>query len=80
VDTRLYEKLRSWRYDVAQAENYPPYVVFGDKVLSALAARQPANEFDLLNIPGIGPAKSAKYGEAVLEIIRRHQAELPSSY
>ena len=52
--------------------NVPPYVVFADKVLSALAARKPSNEFDLQGIPGIGPAKAAKYGPAVLEIVRKH--------
>ncbi len=46
------------------------HVVFADQVLLALAARKPANEFDLLEIPGIGPAKAAKFGEAVLEMIR----------
>ena len=53
--------------------NVPPYVVFADKVLMAIAARKkPTNEFDLLDIPGIGPAKAAKFGEAVLDLVRKH--------
>ena len=47
-DPALFEKLRAWRYQTAQSENVPPYVVFPDKVLIALSARRPANEFDLL--------------------------------
>ncbi len=73
VDADLFEALRSWRREQAQSEgNNPPYTVFADKVLMALAAHKPGNEFDLLNIPGIGPAKAAKYGDAVLELIRKH--------
>ena len=73
ADPRLFEKLRAWRYQIAQSENIPPYVVFPDKVLTFLAARRPANEFDLLNIPGIGPAKATKYGEMILEIVRKFE-------
>jgi ATP-dependent DNA helicase RecQ len=72
VDPQLFEALREWRRGEADLNNVPPYVVFADKVLAALAARKPSNEFDLLGISGIGPAKAAKYGSAVLEIVRKH--------
>ena len=73
VDTVLLETLKSWRRNLAQADNVPPYVVFADKVLIGVASKQPTNEFDLLEIPGIGPAKAAKYGDTVLEMVRRHR-------
>jgi ATP-dependent DNA helicase RecQ len=73
VDTVLLETLKSWRRELAQADNVPPYVVFADKVLVGVAAKQPTNEFDLLEIPGIGPAKAAKYGDSVLEMVRKHR-------
>jgi ATP-dependent DNA helicase RecQ len=66
ADPDLYEALRAWRRGVADEANVPPYVVFADKVLATLAARKPMNEFDLLDIPGIGPAKAAKYGQPYL--------------
>jgi ATP-dependent DNA helicase RecQ len=72
VDPALFETLKAWRREVAQGDNVPPYVVFADKVLLALAAHKPTNEFDLQTIPGIGPAKAAKYGEVVLEMVRKH--------
>jgi ATP-dependent DNA helicase RecQ len=74
VDEAVYEALRAWRRSMAERDNVPPYVVFADKVLIALAAQKPTNEFELLDIPGIGPAKAAKFGEAVLDIIRAHDA------
>lgn len=71
VDEALLITLKTWRRETATADNVPPYVIFADKVLIALAARRPTNEFDLLAIPGIGPAKAAKYGETVLDMIRK---------
>jgi ATP-dependent DNA helicase RecQ len=69
MDPELYEALRTWRRGLAERDNVPPYVIFADKVLAQLAARKPMNEFDLLDIPGIGPAKAAKYGQAVFDLI-----------
>ncbi len=72
VDEELLTDLKAWRRTLASEENVPPYVIFADKVLSALAAKKPTNEFDLLDISGIGPAKAAKFGEAVLDLVRKH--------
>jgi ATP-dependent DNA helicase RecQ len=72
ADEALVAALKGWRREVALEANVPPYVVFADKVLLALAAGMPTNEFALLEIPGIGPAKAARYGEAVLALIRKH--------
>jgi ATP-dependent DNA helicase RecQ len=72
VDPVLFEALRAWRREEADLSHVPPYVVFADKVLAALAARKPSNEFDLQAIPGIGPVKAAKYGPAILEAVRKH--------
>lgn len=74
-DPVLFETLRSWRREEAESENVPPFVIFADKVLHAIAATKPTNEFDLLDIPGIGPAKAAKFGEAVLDIVRQHNRD-----
>jgi len=73
VDEDLLETLKSWRRELAQRDNVPPYVIFADKVLVAIAARKPKNEFDLLEISGIGPAKATKFGEDVLEMVRKHE-------
>ena len=71
VDPDLLEALREWRREVAQGEGLPAYCILADKALVGLAAARPTNEFGLLAIPGIGPAKAAKYGEALLEIVRK---------
>ncbi len=73
IDDALLTTLKAWRRDLAAEENVPNYLIFADTVLQALAARKPSNEFDLLEIRGIGPKNAAKYGENVLDIIRRHE-------
>ncbi len=64
-----FETLRQWRTEQAREREVPPYVVFSDKTLRALAARRPASSGDLLAVPGIGPGKADLYGEALLELL-----------
>jgi hypothetical protein len=44
-------------------------VVFTDMTLAAIAERQPRDEAELLDIPGIGPAKYELYGEVLLAMV-----------
>jgi len=48
----------------------PAYVVFHDATLRQIAAARPATLAELAEINGVGEAKLAKYGEAVLEVTR----------
>ncbi|MEZ0336481.1 MAG: HRDC domain-containing protein [Gemmatimonadales bacterium] len=48
----------------------PPYVIFQDRTLAAIAAAQPAAVDELSRVKGIGPAKLAAYGEELLRLIR----------
>ncbi|WP_119269313.1 DNA helicase RecQ [Taklimakanibacter deserti] len=68
----LFEKLRARRMELAKAQNVPPYVIFHDKTLAELTQRRPRSIVELANIPGIGAAKLARYGEAFLEVINGH--------
>lgn len=71
---RLFDQLRTWRLEEAREQGVPPYVVFGDVTLRALAEHRPVTPEKLLEISGIGKAKLERYGDAVIEIIERHQA------
>jgi len=64
-----FERLRTWRTAEASTQGVPPYVVFADRTLAALAAMAPSDEADLLRVPGIGPAKAERYGAAVLGVL-----------
>ena len=70
IDVGLFDRLRVVRRQIADRENVPAYIVFSDAVLRALAERKPRGERDFLAIPGVGPAKLARYGAAFLEVLR----------
>jgi superfamily II DNA helicase RecQ len=63
--------LRAWRLERARADSVPPYVVFHDSVLRAIADAQPASLGELAQIAGVGPAKLDRYGEDVLDVLAR---------
>jgi ATP-dependent DNA helicase RecQ len=65
-----FEALRNWRLDVARRTDMPPYVVFHDRTLAEIAHRRPGSSGALATIPGVGPAKLERYGDAVLAILR----------
>jgi ATP-dependent DNA helicase RecQ len=66
-----FDALRSWRLETARRTEVPPYVVFHDRTLAEIAHRQPASSGALATIPGVGPAKLERYGDAVLAVIRQ---------
>src|SRR6516165_3019621 len=69
ADRALFEKLRAKRLELAKAQNVPPYVIFHDKTLAEMAARNPRSVAELADIPGVGEVKLARYGEAFLMVI-----------
>jgi DNA helicase II / ATP-dependent DNA helicase PcrA len=69
VDLGLFERLRTWRLDVAQASSVPAFVVFTDATLMAIAQDQPTSVADLLAIPGVGARKLELYGADVLAVV-----------
>jgi len=71
VDPDLLAALKAWRLEQARQQRLPPYVVFHDRTLVAIAERRPACLEELAGLTGIGNAKLASYGEAVLEVVRR---------
>ncbi|MEW6490444.1 MAG: DNA helicase RecQ [Thermodesulfobacteriota bacterium] len=65
----LFERLRALRLELARAQNVPPYVIFHDTALRAMADRRPATLAELAGIPGVGEKKLARYGHAFLEAL-----------
>jgi ATP-dependent DNA helicase RecQ len=71
AEQALFERLRAWRAQVARDHGVPAYVVFHDETLRAIARRRPRSPLELDGIGGIGAAKRARYGEALLQIVRQ---------
>jgi ATP-dependent DNA helicase RecQ len=66
----IVEALRAWRLDEARRNGVAPFVILHDRTLIAIASMRPQSSDDLLAIPGIGPAKLATYGGAILAIVK----------
>lgn len=69
-DLELFEALRAARAAIARGMNVPPYVVFPDTTLIALAKMRPDDADELLEVPGIGQSKKERFGDQFLEVIR----------
>lgn len=65
----LFQRLRSLRKELADRQNVPAYIVFSDQVLREMAVRKPGSPLEMLAVPGVGPAKLERYGDAFLEEI-----------
>ncbi|MBV8480194.1 MAG: ATP-dependent DNA helicase UvrD2, partial [Actinobacteria bacterium] len=63
------QRLREWRLERAREDGVPPYVVFHDSVLHAIADARPRSLGELSQIAGVGPAKLERYGDDVLALI-----------
>lgn len=74
-DEALFERLRTQRTALAREHSLPPYCIFNDRTLRAMASMAPTTHDDLLQIYGVGAAKVNKYGDVFLELIRTYQAE-----
>ena len=70
----LFDALRARRRDLAQEQSVPPYVIFHDSTLQAMAAEQPGTLDEMEVLPGIGAKKLERYGEIFLRVIREYRA------
>ena len=68
-DDPLFDALRVWRTAEAKAQSLPPYVIFHDSVLHEIASVRPGDLAILGQIKGVGAAKLARYGAAVLAVL-----------
>jgi ATP-dependent DNA helicase RecQ len=70
TDRPLFEALRAWRRGEAQDQHVPPYVIFNDRTLTEIAATKPVSRAALAQVNGVGEGKLARYGEAVMQVVR----------
>jgi ATP-dependent DNA helicase RecQ len=72
TDRALFEELRALRKQMADQAGVPPFVVFSDATLVAMAAARPRDERELRQIGGVGDYKLRTYGAPFLAVINRH--------
>ncbi len=75
VDPELYSILKDLRKKTAKKLDLPPYVIFQDPSLEAMATTYPVTMEELATIPGVGIGKAKRYGEDFLKVIKTHVEE-----
>ncbi len=75
VDPELYAMLKNLRKKLSKQLELPPYVIFQDPSLEAMATTYPITIDELKNIPGVGEGKAKRYGEEFCALIKRHCEE-----
>lgn len=75
----LFERLRALRFEIAQKNGIPPYVVFSDKTLTDMCVKLPSNEQEMYDVSGVAAIKFQKYGNDFLGTIIRFVADHPGS-
>ena len=75
VDPALYSMLKDLRKKMAKKLDVPPYVIFQDPSLEAMATIYPVTLEELQNILGVGAGKAKRYGKEFCELIKKHCEE-----
>ena len=75
VDPELYSILKDLRKKIAKRLELPPYVIFQDISLEAMATTYPISIEELQTIPGVGAGKARRYGLEFVDVIKQHVEE-----
>ena len=75
VDPVLYSMMKDLRKKLSKRLDVPPFVIFQDPSLEAMATTYPITIEELQNIPGVGAGKAKRYGKEFVELIKRHVEE-----
>ena len=70
-------ELDSYRKRMARQLKWKTYMVFQRGVIAAIDQQRPTSKEALARIPGLGPAKIARFGDDILAVVRR-QRTLPA--
>ncbi|GHT31974.1 ATP-dependent DNA helicase RecQ [Bacteroidia bacterium] len=75
VDPVLYSMMKDLRKKLSKRLEVPPFVIFQDPSLEAMATTYPVTLEELQNIPGVGAGKAKRYGQEFVTLIRKHVEE-----
>jgi ATP-dependent DNA helicase RecQ len=75
ADDVLFSILKDLRKKLSKKLEVPPFVIFQDPSLEAMATSYPITMDELQNIPGVGAGKAKRYGEEFLKVIKEHVKE-----
>lgn len=70
MDENLFVQLKMLRKELAFEEGVPPYIIFNDGTLRAMASYRPQTQPEMLQMSGVGEQKMQKYGFDFLNKIK----------
>ena len=71
IDVGIWEALRAHRRELAEVQGVPPYVIFHDSTLQAMAEQMPSSLAEFGALPGVGERKLEKYGDGFLQVLQK---------
>ncbi len=72
-DRELFAKLRVKRWELAQEQGVPAFMIFSDRTLHDMARKRPQSSAKMLDVAGVGQRKLDQYGEAMLTVIHEEK-------
>ena len=75
LDPTLFKMLIDLRSQIARKHTLPPYVIFQERSLEAMATMYPVTLEELQLLPGVGMGKAKRYGSEFVTLIKRHVEE-----
>lgn len=65
------KRLKAFRLEQSRKENIKPYYIFNDAQMDDIIEKNPQTKEELLQVSGFGNVKVEKYGEAILDILKK---------
>lgn len=71
-ETEIFKELREYRLNKSREESIKPYFIYNNSQLKDLITKMPRDKKDLQSVSGFGDVKVNKYGDDILNIIKKY--------
>jgi ATP-dependent DNA helicase RecQ len=78
-NSSLWEALRTLRRELAEAQDVPPYMIFGDATLNEMLEKKPLTHAHFIALSGVGQRKLDLYGDKFIAVIKNWSAAAQDS-
>lgn len=76
----LYGELSLWRRKKAAELRKPPYMIASNRLLKLISVFRPLTNEELMQLPGVGAAKAAEYGQEWIAMMASAAGERPGHF